>query len=199
MTSNCPGIICRDRACPCPFPGWASTRLAPTTLNHRGACFKHAPKFVNIRSPSTRRQTLQECLTVHLRSQPRIEDCQHSAIGRAANQTAEALVQTDDCLRHAVFMEARTALLFDIALARGYDRIARDREGKLVDNHARQLFAAHVHALPETRCGKQNRVRRAAKLAEQGALRRTALHKAWIIDFRRHAFEKIVHSRKAGG
>src|SRR5258707_15485242 len=91
--------FCRRRPCPCPFPGWASTRLAPTTLNHRGACFKHAPQLINIRSNPTWWQTLQKRLTVHLRPQPRIEDCQHASISRAANQTAEDLLQTDDCLR----------------------------------------------------------------------------------------------------
>src|SRR5258706_14707384 len=83
---------------------------------------KHAPQLIDIRSHPTRRQTLQKRLTVHLGSQPRIEDCKHASISRAANQTAEALLQTDDRLRHAVFIEARTALLFDVALARGHDR-----------------------------------------------------------------------------
>src|SRR5882762_8227686 len=109
-----------------------NTSLLLTLSRDRVADRKHLRQLINIRSNPAWRQTLQECLSVHLCSQPRIEDRQHAAIGRAANQTAEALLQTDDCLRHAVFIKARTALLFDIALARGHDRIARDREGELV-------------------------------------------------------------------
>src|SRR5205807_10661866 len=104
------------------------------------------------------------------------------SICSAANQTPQSLLQTDDCLRHAVFVEARTALLFDMTLPGGDDRIAWHCEGQLVDDDALQLLAAHVDTLPKTRGCKEHGIRCLPKSFQQFTLRCAALHETWIID-----------------
>src|ERR1041385_491948 len=136
MTSNCPGII----------SGY-DTR-----------------KILDPRSHPTRRQALQKRSSITLGAQTRIENREHAAVCRAANQTSETLLERDDRLRHAVLVKTRAAAVLDRSLSRRHDRISRHRERQFVDDHARQLFAAHVDALPETRCREQHRVRRLAKL-----------------------------------
>mgnify|MGYP003694668917 CR=1 FL=1 len=78
-------------------------------------------------------------------------------------------------LRHAVFKKARAAFVFNIPLARSHNRIGGHRKRQFVDNHARQLFAAHINTLPKTRRGKQHRVRRLPETLQQPALRSTTL------------------------
>src|SRR5207253_11009803 len=99
-----------------------------------------------------------------------------------ANQTPKSLLQTDNRLRHAVFVKARAALLFDMTLARGDDRIAGDCERKLVDDHAGQLLTAHIDALPKTRGRKEYCIRCLAKSFQEFTLRCAALDKTWKID-----------------
>src|SRR5437588_12163626 len=83
------GHICRGKACPCPSSmGY--------NLDDHLASFKYAGEIVNIRRYAARRQTLQEHLSIHFRAQTRIQDSQHSAIGGAANQATETLLQTDN-------------------------------------------------------------------------------------------------------
>src|SRR2546423_15541967 len=135
-------------------------------------------------------RSFKNWLPILLGARPRIENRQPSAIRGAANQGAQALFQTDDCLGHVVFIEAGSAMLFDISLARGNNGIARHGEGKLVDDHARELLAAYIDALPETRRRKQHRVRRFAKFLEQRSLRSAALKEAREINLRRDPFVK---------
>src|SRR5437870_3507539 len=93
-------------------------------------------------------------------------------------------------------MEARAALLFDMTLPGCDDWVARHGERQLVDDHARQLFAAYIDALPETGGRKQHGVWRLAKLPEQRALRGAALNETRVIDLRSHALEEFVHPRQ---
>src|ERR1041385_1045855 len=125
-------------------------KLCDSSYRRRYLRLKHAWQFTNIRCDSTRRQALQERLALNLCAQPWIKHRQHSTIGCAANQSTQALLQTDHRLRHAVFIEARAALILDVSLASSHDRIAGDGERQLIDNHTRQLLAADVNALPET-------------------------------------------------
>src|SRR5437660_12092943 len=113
---------------------------------------------------------MQKCLPMSLRAQARMENPPHAAMRGAANQTTESLLQRDDRLRHAVFVKARTPLLFKVTLSSRDDGIAGNRKRQLVYDHARQLLAAHVNSLPETRGREQHRVRRRTKLLQQRAL-----------------------------
>src|SRR5437763_12395126 len=124
MTSNCPGMELVS-----------GFRLKVSSCRRRGGFDCEEPhQVINVRRYPTRRQALQERLAIHLRAQSGIEHRQHSAIGCAANQTTKSLLQTDDGLRHAVFIEARAALILDLSLARSYDWIAGDGERQLIDN-----------------------------------------------------------------
>src|ERR1051326_2699412 len=84
--------------------------------------FKHARRRLKARSDAARRQRREEESTVAGGAQARVEDGDEAAVGRRADEAAHALLQCDDGLRHAVLVEARPALLFDEALARGDDR-----------------------------------------------------------------------------
>src|SRR5882762_10036388 len=116
---------------------------------------------------TTLRQALQEQSPVALGLQARVEHRQHTTIRRAANQPPQSLLQTDNCLRHAVLKKARATFIFNVTLARRHNRISWHSERQLVDDHARQLLAAHVHSLPETRGSKQHAIRSLAKSFQQ--------------------------------
>ncbi len=62
------------------------------------------------------------------------------------------------------------------------DGIARRGERQLVDDHAAERLADHVHALPEARRGEQDAVRRLAELLEELRPRRGPLHQDRIIE-----------------
>src|SRR5207302_7905794 len=126
MTSNCPGMELVS-----------GFRLKVSSCRRRGGFGCEEPhQVINVRCYPARRQTLQERLAIHLCAQPGIEHRQHSTIRCAANQTTKSLLQTDDCLRHAVFIKARAALILDVSLARSHDWIAGNSERQLIDNHA---------------------------------------------------------------
>src|SRR5947209_3790393 len=153
MTSNWPGMF------PSPKSKVQSPKSQAPSRRRRnfghwtldvGLIFKHLRQLGYLRSDPAGRQALQKELSIHLRANARIEDCQYAAIRGAANQTSESLLQSDDRLRHAVLVEARPALFIDMMLPRGDDGIAGNGKWQLVDDYARKLFAAHIHALPET-------------------------------------------------
>src|SRR2546429_6890589 len=141
---------------------------------------------------------MQDRVTTHLCRKWGIENRQHSAIGCAANQTTKSLLQTNDGLRNAVFIEARAALILDLPLARSHNWIAGNGERQLIDDHTRQLRATHVNALPEARRREQHRIRRRSKLFQQLTLGRAALNKARIIDLRSYALIQLIHAGVAG-
>src|SRR5262245_58529740 len=85
-----------------------------------------------------------------------------------------------------------------MTLSRGHHWIGWHGKRQLVDDYTRELVAAHIDALPETRGREQHRIWRLAKLPEQSTLRSAALHETWIVDLRGHAFIKFVHARVAG-
>src|SRR2546421_8325651 len=115
-----------------------------------GLSVKDARQLINIRSHTARWQAFEKESPVGFRSQAWVEDGKHALVRRAANQSSKSLLQTDDRLRNAVFVKARSALIVNISLTRGNDRIGRHGERQLVYDDARQLRAAHVNALPET-------------------------------------------------
>src|SRR5215510_6659979 len=117
-------------------------------------------------SDARRWQALQKLLPVALGDDPGVEYRKHAAVRRAADQSAQPLLQGDDRRRDRVAVEAVSAVIVDVALSRAYHRIGRYREGKLVDDHARKRLAAHIHSLPEARSGEEDGVRRRAEFVE---------------------------------
>ena len=103
-----------------------------------------------------------------------------------------------DGQRHLVVVERVAAVGDDRLDARRGDRIARRGERQLVDDHAAQLLADHVHALPERRGRQQHGVRRGAELIQQHAPRRRALHEQRIGQRRLDAIAHRAQHRVAG-
>ena len=65
------------------------------------------------------------------------------------DQSPKPLFQGNDRARHLVFEEGVAAARIDgLDPSRDY-RIAGHGKGQAIDNHAAQLLALHVHALPE--------------------------------------------------
>src|SRR6266566_7239022 len=77
---------------------------------------KDAGEVVNLRGHATRRQALQKYSPVAFGTQARVKHSKHTPVACAANQSPQALLQGDDRLRNAVFMETRSTSVFDIAL-----------------------------------------------------------------------------------
>ena len=96
-------------------------------------------------------------------------------------------------------METRAALLLNVTLTRSHNWITGNGEWQLVNNHARELLAAHIDALPETRGSKQHRVGGRTKCSQQCAFRCAALNEARIIGLRRDPLVQLVHARQACG
>src|ERR1044072_5872188 len=160
------------------------------------ARFKYLSQLVDVRSDATLRQTLQEQAAVALGFQPRVEHREHVPVASATYQSSQALFQTDDRLRHAVLKKTRAAFVLNVALARGDNRIGWHRKRQFIDNHTRQLFAAHVNSLPETCGGKQSRVWSLTKPLEQTSLRCTALDETRIVNLRHGQIVKRLHARQ---
>src|ERR1700677_4452751 len=142
--------------------------------------FLHGAQFS---AEGIRRQAVEENLTVPLLRNTIIQQDQDAAIGLAADQAAEALLERERGLRNLVVVKRIAAFLPDAFDARFHHRIARNGERKLVDDDAAQLIALHVHALPERRGGEQHAVRGGAKLVEQRVARTGTLQQRRIVDF----------------
>ena len=96
-------------------------------------------------------------------------------------------------------METRAALLLNVTLTRSHNWITGNGEWQLVNNHARELLAAHIDALPETRGSKQHRVGGRTKCSQQCAFRCAALNEARIIRLRRDPLVQLIHARQTCG
>src|SRR4029079_6352377 len=92
-------------------------------------------KILDLRSNATLRQASKKCSTVRFSSQARIQHSQYTTVRGASYQSTKPLLQSNDCLRYAVFVKTGAAGVFDVALARGHDRIRRYGERQLVDDH----------------------------------------------------------------
>src|ERR1700730_16945509 len=103
----------------------------------------------NVRCFSIRRKAFDEYLPILLFQNTVVQQRQQSAIMERADQPPEALFQRDDRRRHLVLEESIAAIRVDGFDPRRYHRIAGDGERQAVDDHATQLLALHVHALPE--------------------------------------------------
>ncbi len=115
-----------------------------------------------------------------------------------ADEPAESLLQRDHRGRHLVVEERVAAVFINRADARGHHRIVRHGERQPVNDDATELFALHVHTLPERRGGEQHGVRGKAKLIEQRAARRRALQQHGKFELAQQAVVQVAHLRVAG-
>src|SRR5262245_28684070 len=91
---------------------------------------------LNLSRDARRRQALPELLPVSLGDDPGVEDREHAAVGRAADQPPQPLFQGDDRLGDRVAVKAVSAVTIDVALPRADHGVGRDGERQLVDDHA---------------------------------------------------------------
>src|SRR5262249_45997739 len=153
---------------------------------------------LNLPSNAGGRQALQKTLPITLRHDPRVEDREHAAIGRAADQSAQPLLQRDDRRRHRIAVETVAAVIVYVTLPRADHRVGRHGERKLINDHPRQGLAAHVNSLPETRSGEQDGVRRRAEFVEDARTRAFALHQDREINLELDHLAQRLHLRIAG-
>src|SRR6516162_8636007 len=117
------------------------------------------------------RQAVEEHLAVTLAGDAVVEQGQHAAVGLAANQAPEALLQGDRSLRNLIVVKGIPFRFANALNPRVGDRIVGYCEWQLVYDNAAQLLARHVHVLSEGRGGEQDAVGRGAELIEQPAPR----------------------------
>src|SRR5262249_43682251 len=94
-------------------------------------------------------QAVEEYLAVPLLRNSIVQQNEDAAVGPAADQPAEALLQCDGRLRDLVIVERIAARFLHVADARFDYGIAGGREREAIDYHAAQLIAGDVHSLPE--------------------------------------------------
>src|SRR5207244_1684674 len=107
---------------------------------------------------------------------------QRAAVGAAADQASEALLERDGGLRNLVIVKriaARLAHAADAGLDHG---VAGNRERQAVDDDAAQLVARHVDTLPERGRREEDTVGRGAEFVEQRAAGARALDQSRIVD-----------------
>src|SRR5260370_30557334 len=78
-------------------------------IRDSGLTMEDRGEVVNLRGHTARWQALQKYSPVSFGAQTRVKHSEHTLVARAANQSPQALLQGDDCLRNAVFMETRSA------------------------------------------------------------------------------------------
>src|ERR1051325_606782 len=83
-----------------------SIKQALLLSRYRLVFFKHLCHIVYLGSDAAWRQAFKEHAPVTFRAQARVEHGEHAPVGRAANQPAQALLEADDRLRHAVLVKA---------------------------------------------------------------------------------------------
>src|SRR5262249_57073065 len=106
---------------------------------------------------------VEEPLAGAARENPMDEDNHRPAVGGAAYQAAESLLQTKSCLRQRQLRE-RVAYL--LGPRREY-RVARYRERKPDDDHTAQPLPGDVDTLPERRRAEEQRTVRLLESLEQ--------------------------------
>jgi hypothetical protein len=108
------------------------------------------------------------------------------------------LFQSDHRGGHLILKKRVAAIGVNRFHPRGHDRIAGDRKRQAIDDHATQLLALHVHALPEGRSGKQDGIWREPKLLEQRALRRITLPQQRELQLAQQSLVDVIHLRVTG-
>ena len=66
-----------------------------------------------------------------------------------ANQASKALFQRDHRGRNLILKKRIAPVGVDSFNSRGYHRVAGHCKRQAIDDHAAQLFALHIHPLPE--------------------------------------------------
>src|SRR5262249_26856372 len=167
-----------------------TTRRALPTEKPRAA-----RQFVGL---AVRRERLQENLTIRHALNTRIQQGQNPSVRLGADQPAKALFECQNRLRHLKLSKRIAAVLLQGVYSRGDNRIAGDREGQTVDDHARKLFAGDVDTLPETRGREQHSPWRIFEALQQYRSRRCTLQQQRKRHPRSHTLEQIVHLGIAG-
>src|ERR1039458_9229101 len=159
--------------------------------------------FFQVRCSAVRGKTLHKPPPVRLLQNPVVEQSQQTTIVQRSNQSSKSLLQCNDGARHLVFEESVAAASIDGFHPSRNHRIARNGKRQAIDDHAAQLFALHVHALPERRCREEHRIgipadfqcgalRDIFVLAGRGRARRT-------VELRDHRSPAVCRSERSGG
>jgi len=143
------------------------------------------------------RQRRDEPPPIPPRTKPRVEHGEQSSVVPVTNETPESLLQRQDRERNLILAERIATTVTDGVDPGGGDRIGRRGEWQLVDDHAAQRFADHVHALPEAGGCKQDRMWRLAKPLQQLGPGRGALREDRIIERHLGDPQHVAHRRVA--
>src|SRR5262245_13615476 len=138
-------------------------------------CAEEVGDSRNLGDDRSRRQRFDEAPAVRPRAQTWIEDRDNPFVCVPSDEAAEPLAQLQDRGGQRVFREPISSLTRDALAACLDERIARRREGQLVDHEQRERLALNVHALPERRGREKNRVDVVPEALEQPLARRVAL------------------------
>src|SRR6185437_15906077 len=118
------------------------------------------------------RQRVEKYFAVALCRDAAVEQDDDPAIGLAANQPAETLLEFDDRFGDGIFHERISAATGDRFEAGFGQRLIGYREGELDDDDIAQRFALHIDALPEAGSAKENGVFGGAETIEKNLARR---------------------------
>src|ERR1039458_5961503 len=143
-------------------------------------------------------QAVEKNLAVTLLGNAVVEQDQNAAVGLAPYEPPETLLERDGRPWNLVIVKRISPRCPYALNARVDHRIARRRERQFIYDNAAQLFARHVHALPERGGGEKHAVGRRAELVEQGAARRRALKQRGVFDLERHLVVHHSHLLMAG-
>ena len=122
------------------------------------------------------RQCFQQPAAVALRHDARVGDDDDAAVGAAANESAETLLETKRRVRQHVLDEGIAALSDDRLAMRGGDRLGRDAKGELRDEQRTKRLTGNVDALPEGSGAEENGTPRLAEAREERVAAILAVH-----------------------
>jgi hypothetical protein len=103
----------------------------------------------NVIRYAVRRQTLDEYVPVGLVLDAPIKHDQYTAVGSRPDEPAKSLLEGNGGLGNLIVEESAASAILDRLDAGHEDWIAGHAKRKAVDNHATQLLALYVDALPE--------------------------------------------------
>src|SRR5262249_45227419 len=150
---------------------------------------------VQIRRAAVRGQALYERPAVLFLEDAVVEQGEQAAVVERADQAAKALFQSNDGGGDLVVEEGVAAVFVDGFDAGSDYRITRHGEGQAVDDHAAELLALHVNALPEGRGGEEHGVRGDAELLKQRGLWGIPLQEHGEVEDAEKAMVDVVHLR----
>src|SRR5690242_17082672 len=123
-----------------------------------------------------RRESVHQPAAVRLGDDTWIGNDHDAAVGTAANQPAEALLEPQRRVRKHVLDERIPAPLRNRLAIGGGDRLRRYAERKFGDEQCAQGVAGDVNALPERRGAEEHRAARLTEPSEQRIARIVSVH-----------------------